>query len=88
MKTHPLALVSLCASLAAYASAFIGNAALVLPAIGVAAIAVLAGVYAWYTIHTRKDEFGGTAFAAAGVVSGAVFILLGSLLMRMSPAAA
>jgi len=82
VKTHPLALVSLCASLAAYASAFVGNAVLVLPAIGVAVFAVLTGVYAWYAIHTRQGEFGGTAFAGAGVVSGAVFILLGSLLMR------
>lgn len=88
MKTHPMALLSLCSSLAAYASAFIGSAMLVRPAIGVALVAVIAGVYAWYVIHSRKNEYGGTAFAAAGVVSGAVFILLGSLLMRASTGAA
>lgn len=84
MKTHPLAIVSLTSSLLAYASAFIGSPALVMPAIGVAVIAVLCGFFARRAIAARPEAFTGGAFAIVGMLSGAAFVLLGSMLLRVS----
>ena len=99
MRTHPLAIVSLSSSVLAYASAFVGSAALVYPAIAVALVAVVTGALARREIDRgaggrrvdgaaadgrSTDAFGGRALATAGLLSGVVFVLLGIALVALA----
>lgn|GEM_PF-1321164 len=85
---HPLAVVSLASSVLAYGSAFVGSAALIWPGIVVALAGVVTGLLARRGIAKDPATHGGKALATAGILSGAVFVLLGVLLYRLAAGAA
>lgn len=68
----------------AYASAFLGNPALIWPALGVALIGVVTGYLGRRAIRVAPGTVGGLAIATAGLLSAAAFLLLGAALVVLA----